>query len=74
MKGSAVRIRASALLVVVLSLRQSLRRLTRPGCLRKTPTMELDRRRLKEQIHELYRTEHEAVGERGTLERLERGR
>jgi hypothetical protein len=36
--------------------------------------MELDRRRLKEQIHELYRSEHEALGERGTLERLERGR
>ena len=36
--------------------------------------MELDRRRLKEQIHELYRSEHEAMGERGTLERLERGR
>ena len=28
--------------------------------------MELDRRRLKEQIHELYRSEHEAMGERGT--------
>ena len=36
--------------------------------------MELDRRRLKEQIHELYRSEHMAMGERGTLERLERGR
>ena len=36
--------------------------------------MELDRRRLKEQIHELYRSEHEAMGEQGTLERLERGR
>ena len=36
--------------------------------------MELDRRRLKEQIHELYRSEHEALGEQGTLERLERGR
>jgi hypothetical protein len=34
----------------------------------------LDRQRLKEQIHELYRTEHEALGERGTLELLERGR
>jgi hypothetical protein len=36
--------------------------------------MTLDRRRLKEQIHELYRSEHEAMGERGTLERLERAR
>jgi len=34
----------------------------------------LDRQRLKEQIHELYRREHEALGERGTLELLERGR
>jgi hypothetical protein len=34
----------------------------------------LDRRRLQEQIHELYRSEHEAMGERGTLERLERAR
>ena len=34
----------------------------------------LDRRRLKEQIHELYRSEHAEMGERGTLERLERGR
>jgi hypothetical protein len=29
---------------------------------------------LKEKIHELYRSEHEALGEQGTLERLERGR
>jgi hypothetical protein len=36
--------------------------------------VELDRQRLKEQIHELYRTEHDALGERGTLELLERGR
>jgi hypothetical protein len=36
--------------------------------------MTLDRARLKEQIHELYRNEHVALGERGTLERLERGR
>jgi hypothetical protein len=36
--------------------------------------MHIDRRRLKEQIHELYRSEHEAMGERGTLERLELGR
>jgi hypothetical protein len=34
----------------------------------------LDRRRLQEQIHELYRSEHEAMGERGTLERLELAR
>jgi hypothetical protein len=34
----------------------------------------LDRRRLKEQIHELYGSEHEELGERGTLERLERAR
>jgi hypothetical protein len=33
----------------------------------------LDRRRLQEQIHELYRAEHEALGTQGTLERLERG-
>ena len=36
--------------------------------------MALDRQRLKQQIHELYRREHEELGERGTLERLERGR
>ena len=36
--------------------------------------MSLDRRRLQEQIHELYRSEHEAMGERGTLERLGRAR
>jgi hypothetical protein len=34
----------------------------------------LDRQKLKQQIHELYRREHEELGERGTLERLERGR
>jgi hypothetical protein len=34
----------------------------------------LDRERLKQQIHELYRREHEELGERGTLELLERGR
>jgi hypothetical protein len=33
-----------------------------------------DRSQLKEKIHELYRSEHEALGESGTLERLERGR
>ena len=36
--------------------------------------MTLDRQKLKEQIHELYRSEHDELGERGTLERLERGR
>lgn len=36
--------------------------------------MGLDRTRLKEKIHELYRSEHEQLGERGTLELLERGR
>ena len=36
--------------------------------------MSLDRARLKAQIHELYRSEHEAMGERGTLERLELAR
>ena len=35
--------------------------------------MDLDRRKLKEQIHELYRREHAEMGEHGTLERLERG-
>jgi hypothetical protein len=34
----------------------------------------LDRQKLKEKIHELYRFEHDEMGERGTLERLERGR
>ena len=34
----------------------------------------LDRQKLKEQIHELYRREHAELGDRGTLERLERGR
>lgn len=36
--------------------------------------MKLDRDRLQQQIHALYRSEHEQLGERGTLERLERGR
>ena len=36
--------------------------------------MTLDRQKLREQIHELYRSDHDAMGERGTLERLERGR
>ncbi len=34
--------------------------------------MKLDRPKLHEEIHALYRAEHEAMGERGTLERLER--
>jgi hypothetical protein len=34
----------------------------------------LDRQRLKERIRELYRAEHEALGQRGTLELLDRGR
>jgi hypothetical protein len=36
--------------------------------------MKLDREKLREEIHALYRSEHEAMGERGTLERLEQGR
>ena len=36
--------------------------------------MNLDRQRLRQEIHALYRKEHEAMGERGTLERLERAR
>jgi hypothetical protein len=36
--------------------------------------MQLDRERLKQQIHALYRREHEELGEAGTLELLERGR
>src|SRR5215212_10282657 len=36
--------------------------------------MALDRRNLQEEIHALYRAEHEAMGERGTLERLEQAR
>jgi hypothetical protein len=34
--------------------------------------MTLDRRSLQREIHDLYRTEHEALGEAGTLARLER--
>jgi hypothetical protein len=33
--------------------------------------MQLDRRTLQDEIHALYRAEHEQMGERGTLERLE---
>jgi hypothetical protein len=36
--------------------------------------MKLDRQNLQQEIHALYRAEHEAMGERGTLERLERAR
>ena len=36
--------------------------------------MDLDREKLRREIHALYRQEHEAMGERGTLERLERAR
>ena len=36
--------------------------------------MTLDRQERKERIHELYRSEHDEMGERGTIERLERGR
>jgi hypothetical protein len=36
--------------------------------------MQLDRERLKQQIHALYRREHEELGETGTLELLEHGR
>jgi hypothetical protein len=35
--------------------------------------VKLDRDRLQRQIHELYAAEHAELGERGTLERLERG-
>jgi hypothetical protein len=33
--------------------------------------MKLDRQKLREEIHTLYRAEHATMGERGTLERLE---
>ncbi len=36
--------------------------------------MRLDRQKLREEIHALYRAEHEAMGEHGTLERLEQAR
>ena len=36
--------------------------------------MTLDRQNLRERIHALYRAEHAAMGERGTLERLEQAR
>lgn len=36
--------------------------------------MKLDRQKLREEIHALYRAEHEAMDERGTLERLEKAR
>ena len=36
--------------------------------------MQLDRQTLQQEIHALYRAEHAAMGERGTLERLEQAR
>jgi hypothetical protein len=36
--------------------------------------MKLNRTKLQEEIHALYNSEHEAMGEKGTLERLERAR
>jgi hypothetical protein len=36
--------------------------------------MSIDRRQLRDQIHALYRREHDALGERGTLESLDRAR
>src|SRR5512132_3847431 len=36
--------------------------------------MKLDRQALQRDIHALYRSEHEAMGQRGTLERLEQAR
>jgi hypothetical protein len=36
--------------------------------------MKLDRQKLREEIHALYRAEHATMGERGTLERLEQAR
>ena len=36
--------------------------------------MKLERQQLQEEIHALYRREHETMGEQGTLERLEQAR
>ena len=36
--------------------------------------MPLDRKQLRDEIHRLYRAEHEALGEAGTLELLDKGR
>jgi hypothetical protein len=36
--------------------------------------MQLNRQKLREEIHALYRAEHETMGEPGTLERLEQAR
>jgi len=36
--------------------------------------MKLDRTKLQDEIHALYSSEHDAMGEQGTLERLERAR
>src|SRR5215203_993546 len=40
----------------------------------KEVVMQLDRQTLQQDIHALYRAEHAAMGERGTLERLDRAR
>jgi hypothetical protein len=36
--------------------------------------MQLDRKQLRDDIHRLYRAEHEALGETGTLDLLDKGR
>ena len=36
--------------------------------------MQLDRKQLRDEIHRLYRAEHEALGEAGTLDLLDKGR
>ena len=41
---------------------------------REITNMELDRDALQKKVHELYAREHAELGERGTLEQLERGR
>src|SRR5215212_2785666 len=41
---------------------------------KKEVAMQLDRKTLQEEIHALYRAEHDTMGERGTLERLEQAR
>lgn len=37
-------------------------------------TVSADRQKLRDEIHALYRAEHDTMGERGTLDRLERAR
>ena len=63
-------------LLLARGIRRAFREHLRGAGARATPSAvtSLDRRKLKEQIHELYRSEHAELGERGTLERLERGR